>query len=542
MATLAFHKPIWSEGLLIGPQHFQQADRCHEALLDVRVRQLVPFGWGTVALAINAGALEHSGLFMLERYRGVFPSGTSVSIPDGDPAPAAREVPPHAFSSDRLGVYLALPADRPRALNYATGATTRYVPECVDVVDECSGEDDRELVMARKNLRILFEGEPADGLERLKIAELQRATDGRLALREEYIPPCLALAAAPHLLRLTDDLIGELTATSAAVYGVQQQRSAERYEFRNADADLLWLLSVLNASIPLLAHHCRARQVHPEVLYRDLLQLAGQLTALAVQVRAADLPPYDHDDLAGCMTRLGEAIAALLRTAIGSPIRITSLRLEEATSAADYAVLRTPAAVDAFLFAPDSRFYLLVRATAADLTRQEALQRLFPDLVAFLDEAVTRSAWVERAEWPLLQYRHYRTHRAGAQFFEQLRALLGGALLGQPADGARPARYDAAVWTDPARAGVLEVYYTCLLLGFTGELRTAPPEDYQRQMDQVRAHLLLKPVGALAPHLLPPAPTPIAGGPSRWVWGAAGLYGLAIVAIILIFLTATVHG
>ena len=47
-------KVLWTEGMFLGPQHFQQADRYHEEQLRRAVRALRPFAWGVQALQVNA--------------------------------------------------------------------------------------------------------------------------------------------------------------------------------------------------------------------------------------------------------------------------------------------------------------------------------------------------------------------------------------------------------------------------------------------------------------------------------------------------------
>jgi len=43
-------KPLWTEGQLVRPQHFQQQDLYHEALLDERIAALTPYRWGVAAV------------------------------------------------------------------------------------------------------------------------------------------------------------------------------------------------------------------------------------------------------------------------------------------------------------------------------------------------------------------------------------------------------------------------------------------------------------------------------------------------------------
>ena len=48
---------VWSEGMLVSPQHLQQADLYHERLLNERLGAAFPFAWGVSQVAIDPGAL-----------------------------------------------------------------------------------------------------------------------------------------------------------------------------------------------------------------------------------------------------------------------------------------------------------------------------------------------------------------------------------------------------------------------------------------------------------------------------------------------------
>lgn len=47
------NKVIWSEGLFLRPQHFQQQDRHVDALVRHSLGALVPYGHGFLALRID---------------------------------------------------------------------------------------------------------------------------------------------------------------------------------------------------------------------------------------------------------------------------------------------------------------------------------------------------------------------------------------------------------------------------------------------------------------------------------------------------------
>ena len=51
------NKVLWSEGLFLRPQHFQQQERWLERLVSQRVNAVESFDWGFVDLAIDQPAL-----------------------------------------------------------------------------------------------------------------------------------------------------------------------------------------------------------------------------------------------------------------------------------------------------------------------------------------------------------------------------------------------------------------------------------------------------------------------------------------------------
>jgi type VI secretion system protein ImpJ len=309
MTHSSYYKVLWQEGMLVGPHHFQQWDHYQEATRELRVQYLVPYSWGVISLPGNQELLNDCRMIQLTAFRAVFPSGIVVDIPSGDQPPAAREVTAQMFcgTGHALGVYLGLPLQSSlRSSNCCSSASSdllgnRYLPACVAVPDENSGQNELEIVTARKNLRILFTGEPDDGYERLKIAELS-VRDGKIVLNEAYIPPCLTLAASPRLQSLLAALSQELARRIELGARGLSMRSCER----------LWLLSQASGSLALLKHVLSLQSVHPEAIYRDLLQFAGQLSLLSRQPELPELPPYDHDDLVGTFGRLESVLNSLL--------------------------------------------------------------------------------------------------------------------------------------------------------------------------------------------------------------------------------------
>ena len=73
---------VWTEGLFLRPQHFQQQDRWVDGLVRGAVRGIVEHGYGFRALRLDQGLLT-TGKVALESADGILPDGTPFSVPGG---------------------------------------------------------------------------------------------------------------------------------------------------------------------------------------------------------------------------------------------------------------------------------------------------------------------------------------------------------------------------------------------------------------------------------------------------------------------------
>ena len=317
-----YRRVVWSEGMLLSPHHFQQADNYTEDLIRTRVAWLLSHEWGLLELQLNRDAVAN-GSVQLISCRGVMPDGLVVDIPQTCPAPEARPVGDHFPSTvDNLAVYLAVPTSQVGAANFQpdrngsdgqpSSRPVRFLQEAGTVVDDTTGESEHQLAFARPNFKLLFADEPREGYSVVKIAELKRTTTGRLKLSEEYVPPALHLGASAWLENLLRQLIEFLVAKSHSLGERRHQGGSGQAVFTTDDGMVLWALPTLNAAVPPLKHLFHQRIVHPERLYTEMARLAGALMTLVFDRHAKDLPRYDHLDLYGTFRQLDFEIRFLL--------------------------------------------------------------------------------------------------------------------------------------------------------------------------------------------------------------------------------------
>src|ERR1700686_102474 len=157
---------LWTKGVMLTPQHLQMQDRFLEDLLEFRLSALTFAPWGFHRLTVDREALA-GGAFALTAASGILPDGLLFDIPGADAAPPPKPLE-GSFQPDQdaLTIYLAVPENRYGGLNVAAtqaDRATRYVAEVLARRDENTGLMEKLIMVARKNFRVLVEGESLEG-------------------------------------------------------------------------------------------------------------------------------------------------------------------------------------------------------------------------------------------------------------------------------------------------------------------------------------------------------------------------------------------
>src|SRR5215813_13402708 len=123
---------VWSEGMYLGPHHFQAQSRYFEDSIQFAAASLWYACFGIVGMELDAEAL-HNGTVKVVHARGILPDGLPFNMPESDPLPEPRAIaelfPP---TRDSLDVLLAIPPRKPNGYNCSigeNGAVARYRAE-----------------------------------------------------------------------------------------------------------------------------------------------------------------------------------------------------------------------------------------------------------------------------------------------------------------------------------------------------------------------------------------------------------------------------
>ena len=292
----AHNRVIWSEGLFLQPQHFQQQDRYFEQYIETRCQPLVSYSWGFTEIEFERDFLK-IGKVGFRRLAGVFPDGTPFRMPDDDPLP-----PPIDIAADMRDqrLFLAVPLRRAGELESARGPIAdelvrQEIREFQVANAAVNAGDPATLEVAGLRTRLLLEREATEAYACIPLAHIVECrADQQVVLDEQFIPTILQLRAATRLATVTTELLGLFHQRGEALGG---RVAATSRGAASELADFL-MLQTINRYEPLLAHFADTGVIHPEAFFQFCVAAAGELaTFTTTSKRTPKFPGYRHDRL-----------------------------------------------------------------------------------------------------------------------------------------------------------------------------------------------------------------------------------------------------
>jgi len=318
------NKVVWSEGMFLNPQHFQQQERYIENYVNGKCSAFGAYGWGFHEFTLDHELLKLGKLSIIHA-NGVFPDGTPFNFPEIDEAPPVLDVP--ANSHDMV-VYLAVPVKRPGAVDVLSGDDTqgmaRYYSSKTQIRDvTIDGGDTVAIDVGKLRIRLLLDTDDLSGyacIGMLRIAEARE--DKNVILDDQYIPTCLDCSASQRLTAFLTELIGLFHHRGESIAG----RLADTNRGGTAEIADYMLLQLVNRLEPLARHLSQIQGLHPLELFTETVQMIGELsTFVSKNKRPPPLSHYLHDNLqetfAPIISSLRQCLSMVYeQTAIGLPL------------------------------------------------------------------------------------------------------------------------------------------------------------------------------------------------------------------------------
>ena len=329
MSTRGPQRVVWSEGLLIGPEHMQQLDAYHERLLARRLDAIESLNWGVFEVELDRTALT-TGHVQLVRFRGVMPDGTVLDLDANDAElPPAR--PLDANLTRALELFIGLPREREGVNSFAADPShpARYQIIHREVRDWTADERTAEVAFGKRKIALLFGHEERRDFVELKIGELT-PTDAGVAVVDTFVPACLRIGASSFLMSGLRRLMHTLLARQRALSEVRRQINRATSGFAESDITRYLLLAEINSFLPRLQHAIDApSDLQPRQAYLLLAELYGRLCTFVNDADPLRIPKFVYRDLRSTFEELFARITELLQATVDDRHIVVSLQPQD---------------------------------------------------------------------------------------------------------------------------------------------------------------------------------------------------------------------
>jgi type VI secretion system protein ImpJ len=329
-----FSKVVWSEGMYLGPHHFQAQNRYFEEAVHFATASLWKDSYGFAACQLDTDALRN-GMVNLVHARGMFEDGLAFDIPECDPAPAPLAVADKFHpTADHVTVALAVPGwfpDRQNCdLESVPNGHARYIRVLEMLHDENTGSDEKPVHLGRKNVRLVLDTESTSELLTLPLARVMRDGSGHYIFDPSFVSPCLRINANARLTSMLQRLV-EILEEKSAVISQDQQQAAGKFQsgISARQVSQFWFLHAINSSLTPLRHLLMTKHGHPEELFREMSRLAGALCTFGLDVHPRSLPSYIHSDSGPGFDALEDHILRHLEIVVPSQAVVIPLKPTE---------------------------------------------------------------------------------------------------------------------------------------------------------------------------------------------------------------------
>lgn len=329
-------KIMWSEGLTLGPQHFQCQDRYHETRLLQIASVLNPYFWGVRQVQWDVDGLANHRL-RANALSVIFPDGEVYEAPTADLLPEPVDLSRLPANLDTLTFCVALALIKPHGGN--ADENGRYVCRDIDTSDLYSEALAIEVPFLKQQARLIVHAEASGSHISVPVVRIRRAPQGGFELDPSFIPPSITIGAAPALGHMLEGLVSVMTAKIETLQRTHRKASSDVYQVGAGDMSSWWMLNILSTASAQLMHCARSPGLHPEAMFRQMLAAVGGLMTFSDRYKIADLPAYRHEMLGEVLAELASLLRDLVDTVIGTRYFIIPLAADPSRRAYSQAVL-----------------------------------------------------------------------------------------------------------------------------------------------------------------------------------------------------------
>jgi type VI secretion system protein ImpJ len=299
----------WHEGMLLSPQHFQQASVRDEILLQYHVQAASPFHWGVQRLRIDPMSLP-DGTFRIVELEAIMPDGLLITHEAGDALELSVSLRDAAAAAPDapLKIQLVVPSRRAGGVSGGSGLARYSSYESAPVADLNTGEGELAIPRLKPVPSLIIADAPPDKYVSIPLAEVVYRDEAFVPT--EFIPPLLAVTPQSELGRLCAQVTRRVREKS--VYLGDRARSTDVTSRSALLLDTERMAEALSMGLPPVEAMLTAGVSHPFPLFIQMCAFAGLSSAAGRAVVPPVFKTYDHTNLRATYAQVAAFVNGVL--------------------------------------------------------------------------------------------------------------------------------------------------------------------------------------------------------------------------------------
>ncbi len=317
-------KIMWHDGMLLSPQHFQQAFNRVENIFQYSLNQNSSYPFGIISFKYEENTFTN-GLLKIEELECIFQDGLEYYYNSfKDKFSLEFDLTKYKDQLIKQPLTLVICVPKNEKNNYYLNSTfSRYKSVNIDAysLDENSGEDEIYIPRLKPNVSIMLEHELVSNYLAIPIAKVY--IENSFYKTETFTPPITKVTSATEIWKICNSICMLLR------YKIQDIME-DIHKFENDDYKSVFFsrkesLKNLKLCLPKFEACVYSEQLHPFQLYLALYEVYGAITANDMDDLPKALINYDHFNILNSFNQLQQLIIEFLEKEIPSGFKLAKV-------------------------------------------------------------------------------------------------------------------------------------------------------------------------------------------------------------------------
>lgn len=315
---------MWHDGMLLSPQHFQQAFKRCENIFRYHNFENSPYPFGIKTFKFEESSFS-SGVLKIEELECTFQDGLEYYYNSGmDSSSLQFDLTTYKEILNKQPLTLAICVPKNKNKNNILNSTfSRYKSVNIDAYsfDENTGEDEIFIPRIKANIFFIFEHEVTSNYISLPIAKIY--LDNSFYKTKTFAPPSTKVVKQSPIWNICNSICMLLRYKIQDI--IEDLHKFDNETHRGIFYEKQLALKSMKANLPRLEACLHSGQLHPFQLYLEIYHVYGQIIANDTEESPQALIEYNHFNILECFEKIFKNIVEFLEREIPTGFNITKI-------------------------------------------------------------------------------------------------------------------------------------------------------------------------------------------------------------------------